>query len=173
MAQTILTAGDATSGASILQGGNDGTLVVTVGPAGSKVNAISVATDGTMTLVKGPTIGSAPTPVPSGTAPVYGARAWCVFNGTTTGTNAPIAGGNVTSVTRNATGDYTITFATAMPDTNFAVCGTASAYGGNKNMLDEYTTGSRTITAVRVSVSASGGASALTDADVISVIVFR
>lgn len=37
-------------------------------------------------------------------------KAWCVFDGTTTGTHAPTKGFNVTSVTRNSAGDYTITF---------------------------------------------------------------
>lgn len=53
-------------------------------------------------------------------------KAWCVFNGATTGTNAPIAGFNVTSVTRNAAGDYTINFTNAMADTNYATVGTCS-----------------------------------------------
>ena len=58
----------------------------------------------------------------TGSAPVYGARAWCTFNGTTTGTNAPISGGNVTSVTRNSTGDYTVNFSSALP-ANYALAG--------------------------------------------------
>lgn len=62
-----------------------------------------------------------------GGAPAFAARAWTLFNGATTGTNAPIAGGNVTSVTRNGTGDYTITFSTAMPTINYAVSGIAIA----------------------------------------------
>ena len=37
------------------------------------------------------------------------ASAWCQFDGTLTGTNAPVAGFNVTSVTRNGAGNYTIT----------------------------------------------------------------
>jgi hypothetical protein len=37
-------------------------------------------------------------------------HAWCEFDGTATGTNAPTAGYNVTSVTRNAQGDFTVTF---------------------------------------------------------------
>ena len=57
----------------------------------------------------------------SGSAPVYGCRAWCTFNGTTTGTNAPISGGNVTSVTRSSAGNYTINFTVAMTDANYAV----------------------------------------------------
>jgi hypothetical protein len=61
----------------------------------------------------------------TGSAPIYGVRAWCYFNGTTTGTNAPTGGGNVASVTRNGTGDYTITFSIPMPDTNYAFTGSA------------------------------------------------
>ena len=38
-------------------------------------------------------------------------KAWCVFDGTLTGTNAPIKGFNVTAVRRNAVGDYTVSFA--------------------------------------------------------------
>jgi hypothetical protein len=52
-------------------------------------------------------------------ATAYGCRAWVNFNGTTApGTIR--ASGNVTSVTRNGTGDYTINFTTSMPDANYA-----------------------------------------------------
>jgi hypothetical protein len=40
------------------------------------------------------------------------------FNGT--GTVAIRASGNVSSVTKNGTGDYTVNFTTAMPDANYA-----------------------------------------------------
>ena len=69
----------------------------------------------------------------SGDAPVYGCRAWVNFDGTkdtsgatsTANTNRLIrASGNVASVLRNGTGDYTITFTTAMPDANYSfTCG--------------------------------------------------
>lgn len=49
------------------------------------------------------------------------AKAWCMFNGTTAGTNAPTAGYNVTNVTRNATGDYTVTFTTAFSSGNYCI----------------------------------------------------
>ena len=39
--------------------------------------------------------------------------------------NAIRASGNVSSVTDNGTGNYTINFTTAMPDANFSLCGTA------------------------------------------------
>ena len=49
-------------------------------------------------------------------AVAYGCRAWVNFNGT--GTVAVRASGNVTSITDNGTGDYTVNFP-AMPDANY------------------------------------------------------
>jgi hypothetical protein len=61
----------------------------------------------------------------SGSAPVYACRAWVNFDGTTT-TPTIRASGNVSSVTRNGTGDYTVNFTTAMPDANYAIDGTSA-----------------------------------------------
>jgi len=47
----------------------------------------------------------------------YLCRAWVNFNGT--GTVAIRASGNVSSITDNNTGDYTINFTTVMPDANY------------------------------------------------------
>ena len=65
----------------------------------------------------------------TGTAPIYGCRAWVNFDGTrneadtgasTNGANVLIrASGNVSSVLKNATGDYTVNFTTAMVDANY------------------------------------------------------
>jgi hypothetical protein len=55
-------------------------------------------------------------------AVAYGCRAWVNFNGT--GTVAIRASGNVTSITDNGTGDYTVNFTTAMPDANYGLTGT-------------------------------------------------
>ena len=55
----------------------------------------------------------------SGSAPSYSARAWVNFNGT--GTVAIRASGNVSSITDNGGGDYTVNFTTAMPDANYSV----------------------------------------------------
>jgi hypothetical protein len=63
----------------------------------------------------------------SGSAPIFACRAWAVFNGTTAGTNAPTAGGNITSITRNAAGSYTANITNALPDANYSVAGTASS----------------------------------------------
>jgi hypothetical protein len=54
-----------------------------------------------------------------GSAPIYACRAWVNFNGT--GTVAIRESGNVSSITDNGTGNYTVNFTTAMPDVNYAV----------------------------------------------------
>lgn len=54
-----------------------------------------------------------------GSAPIYACRAWVNFNGT--GTVSIRSSGNVSSITDNANGDYTVNFTTAMPDSNYAV----------------------------------------------------
>jgi hypothetical protein len=65
-------------------------------------------------------------------ATAYGCRAWVNFDGT--GTVAIRASGNVSSITDNGTGDYTVNFTTAMPDTNYAsVCGSSTISGGALN----------------------------------------
>lgn len=47
-------------------------------------------------------------------------KAWVNFNGT----NAAIRSSfNVSSVTRNSTGNYTISFTTSMPNTNYVIVG--------------------------------------------------
>jgi hypothetical protein len=56
-------------------------------------------------------------------ATAYGCRAWVNFDGT--GTVAIRASGNVSSITDNGTGDYTVNFTTAMPDANYSVSGSA------------------------------------------------
>lgn len=57
-------------------------------------------------------------------ATAYACRAWVNFNGT--GTVAIRASGNVSSITDNGVGDYTINFTTAMPDANYCVLGSGS-----------------------------------------------
>ena len=56
-------------------------------------------------------------------ATAYGCRAWVNFNGT--GTVAIRGSGNVSSITDNGAGDYTINFTTAMTDTNYSFFGSA------------------------------------------------
>jgi hypothetical protein len=60
-------------------------------------------------------------------ATAYGCRAWVNFDGTASGTISPRASGNVTSITKNATGDYTVNITNAMPDANYATLITSSS----------------------------------------------
>lgn len=108
----------------------------------------------------------------TGSAPVFGARAWCVFDGTLTGTNAPLAGGNVTSVTRNGAGDYTVNFTTAMPDTNYSVSVTPDNKTNNCVLArTQDGTTARTTTAVRVVTLVLAGTNA--DCPITQIVVYR
>lgn len=101
----------------------------------------------------------------SGAAPIYGARAWCIFNGTLAGTNAPLAGGNVTSVTRTGPGQWTINFAVALPTSNFAVSAIS-------NLLDAGMTHG-TLTTESAQVSAfTFETNVYSDASTVAVVVF-
>ena len=55
-----------------------------------------------------------------GSAPIYGARAWVNFDGKSSSPSTIRGSGNITSVTKNGTGDYTINFSTAMSDANYS-----------------------------------------------------
>ena len=103
----------------------------------------------------------------SGSAPVYACRAWCNFNGT--GTVAIRASGNVSSITDNNTGDYTVNFTTAMPDVNYAVIGMTQAVIGSTVAIPvagiTYNVGS-----IRVRATSGG---TFYDGDNISVAIFR
>ena len=79
-------------------------------------NANGTLTNATLVT---PNINLAQVPTISGTAPLYMCRAWVNFNGT--GTVAIRASGNVSSITDNGTGNYTVNFTTAMSDANYSV----------------------------------------------------
>lgn len=104
---------------------------------------------------------------------VYTAKAWVNFNGT--GTVAIRASGNVSSITDNGAGDYTINFTVAMVDTNYAVLsGWQDALGGGwvSKVLGSAQGASTlmTTTAVRIGW---GGNNSSADNSVMSVSIFR
>lgn len=71
----------------------------------------------------------------SGSAPIYACRAWVNFNGT--GTVAIRGSGNVTSITDNSVGNYTVNFTTAMIDANYAVVGTCEGNSAALSILSQ------------------------------------
>jgi hypothetical protein len=86
----------------------------------------------------------------TGSAPIYAARAWVNFNGT--GTVAIRASGNVTSITDNGTGTYTVNFSTALESANYATVGAAQRGVSNTRgcMFEVEPITAPTTTAVRV-----------------------
>jgi hypothetical protein len=105
--------------------------------------------------------------------PAFMCRAWVNFNGTST---VAIRGsGNVSSITDNGTGDYTVNFANAMPDVNYSVAGmmyhdSGVTYGDS---IALETTSSLGTTGVRVSTWIEGTGAAKSDKSTVCVQVFR
>lgn len=106
------------------------------------------------------------------------AKAWVCFNGT--GTPAPLANYNCSSITDNGTGDYTALWDTDMSSANYAVAGMAkldstnpATYGG-ANMTVEISRASATTqaaTGVRV-ITFSGRSGAVADPELVELIAF-
>jgi hypothetical protein len=121
---------------------------------------------GPTTFTDNVTLGTSLLATPSGATPSYLCRAWVNFNGT--GTVAIRASGNVTSITDNGTGSYTINFTTAMTDANYAIAGTSDPDNSNPWVVCRSTssTSSCAILLARTSVG-------YTDASQVNVNIFR
>lgn len=87
------------------------------------------------------------------------AAAWVNFNGT--GTVAIRAAFNVSSITDNGTGDYTLNFTTALPDANYAytfgVESNASPISGNVRSALRHGTVAPTASALRIQTYDNAG----------------
>jgi hypothetical protein len=103
-------------------------------------------------------------------AVAYGCRAWCNFNGT--GTVAIRASGNVSSITDNGTGEYTVNFTTAMPDANYAFTLGASfpISGGNATYIAQDSSVALTTSSLRIATVSVG---AVFDSGNVCVAIFR
>lgn len=103
-----------------------------------------------------------------------GLVAWCYFNGTTAGTNAPTSGRNIASVTRNGAGDYTANFTNVMPDANFAIIGSGAVDSarspGNTGYVVTPQVAGTPAAGARVIVTYGGAA---TDLAIMYIAVFR
>ena len=102
----------------------------------------------------------------SGSAPSYSARAWVNFNGT--GTVAIRGSANVSSITDNGTGNYTVNFTTAMADVNY--CPVFGAEGGF-DVQRYQTNGAQNTGNYQVLTGFQGSSGALTQADIGTVLV--
>lgn len=106
-------------------------------------------------------------------ATAYACRAWVNFDGT--GTPAIREDGNVTSITDNGAGDYTVNFTTAMPDANYAatVAGLRSSESGDPNLGEGFQSiATYLTTSLRVAIgSANDGTKR--DSPILCVTIFR
>jgi hypothetical protein len=108
---------------------------------------------------------------------VYTAKAWVNFNGT--GTVAIRASGNVSSITDNGTGDYTVNFTTAFADANYsavAMAGPQNTTNGNQTWLSGSANTNPTTALYRLqsqSMGATGATYTFTDASFVNAVFFR
>jgi hypothetical protein len=109
----------------------------------------------------------------SGSAPSYSARAWVNFNGT--GTVAIRASGNVSSITDNGTGDYTVNFATAMPDANYSMVGCGYWEDSTTLVPSLFESGltARTTSAIRIRTTYTFSGITAYDGAFVNVSIFR
>ena len=99
---------------------------------------------------------------------VNDAKAWVNFNGT--GTVAIRASFNVTSITDNATGAYTVNFTNALADANFSAVQTTGAGTGTGKLALGFTATPTTTTYKLLTTSFAG---ADEDQLYVSVAIFR
>jgi hypothetical protein len=113
----------------------------------------------------------------SGSAPIYAARAWVNFDGTGTFSPNPStskirASGNVSSITKNGTGNYTVNFATAMADANYSaqLVGRKALDGVSGNFPSFYNI---SLSAGSVQVASAVLGNNASDSDTMCVAIFR
>jgi hypothetical protein len=148
-------------------GANDmpGRLVfsTTADGAASPTERFRISSDGSFSSV-----------IPGGSTlyPRFGCRAWVNFNGT--GTVAIRGSGNVSSITDNGVGDYTVNFTTAMPDANYAAVSESNAVGvGGSSYQSLLSFFSQTASSVRFTSVGDYPSGGNNDKDNVSVVIFR
>lgn len=109
----------------------------------------------------------------AGDAPIYACRAWVNFNGT--GTVSIRESGNVSSISDNGVGDYTVNFTTAMPDDNYSLgymCKPTLAQSApsSRNVSLKYNV-SPTVNSFRIITHTAG--ISVEDYDIVSLSIFR
>jgi len=132
--------------------------------------SVGISSIGTLTGVTSISSTTADTPVilQDSSSNSNTCRAWVNFNGTST--VAIRADFNVSSITDNGTGDYTVNFTTAMPDANY--CGTNlgnTATGYLVRGGDDFT--ARTTSAFRVLCYNLAGSGQ--DSSIVTLAIFR
>jgi len=112
--------------------------------------------------------------------PIYACRAWVNFNSqrnqsdtaaSSNGANVLVVGsGNVASVLKNSTGNFTITFTTPMPDANYAVTVSTNPVS---NIARNFSVGPVSLSAGSVTVACESSDGAAVDQIPMCVAIFR
>ena len=140
----------------VLTGDTSGTVTVSApAVAGTRTITLPAATgtaileDGSNNLQMNSGFGSSAT--------AYGVRAWVNFTGT--GTVAILESGNVSSITDNGTGNYTINFTNNMTDKNYAVNAqqAAAATSNGAGFVEILGFNNQTVSSVRIQVRTASG----------------
>ena len=152
-------------------------MTITINGSGTITGASTLATTPSVTQINSSAV-STPTLFGDSAGTQIGTlcRAWVNYKGTATvGIRASF---NVSSVTYNAAGDYTLNFTNAMTDANYAALATTNqnAAGNSNGFSIGYPDNSSTITysttQVRFTIHA-GATATLSDLPTISVAIFR
>jgi hypothetical protein len=170
MASTI-TAGNATNGLA-LSCDNTGILELKTG-TGAGTTAVTVDASQNVTLATGIAGDFKMNSGYGSVATAYGCRAWVNFNGT--GTVAIRASGNVSSITDNGAGDYTVNFTTAMSDANYAFTAFPKTSSGaqNRTVFANGDNGNTTQSAENYRFYTATLAGTPTDTDFVNAAIFR
>ena len=172
----VITAGNSSNGGTAITTDTSGTLNIVTG-SGSGTTALSIDASQVVTFAGAASVpGNLSFNSGYGSAAVaYGCRAWVNFNGT--GTVAIRASGNVTSITDNGVGDYTVNFTNAMPDANYSHNINASfseaAYGLNSRIYGSCTKLASSLRMPIGYVSGILGQLAVEDTASVQVVIFR
>jgi hypothetical protein len=103
---------------------------------------------------------------------INGAKAWVNFNGT--GTVAIRASYNVSSITDNGTGDYTLNFTNAFADANYSLVGSSRNSTTRMTIFSPQHSGvADPFTTTTARVRTSDDAGTVNDSDIVCVAVFR
>jgi len=171
---TTITAGNSTNGAAI-SSDNTGILELKTG-TGAGTTGLTIDASQNVTLPNAITLTGGVAgdfKMNSGygsVATAYGCRAWVNFNGT--GTVAIRASGNVSSITDNGTGQYTVNFTTAMADANYAAQATTSNNAGSGAIFPTLTLSVYSTTQLALICQVSTTAT-VQDPNYVNVAVFR
>jgi hypothetical protein len=167
---TDLTVADGGTGASTITANS---VILGNGTSALSGNLVAPSTSGNILTSNGTTWTSAAAPTgitaTTGSAAYYGARAWVNFNGI--GTVAIRGSQNVSSITDNSTGNYTVNFTTAMPDVNYVVSDSIS--GDVDGGVSDAMGGAYIYNTTSFTVNTRNGQNSQSDRFIVACAVFR